>query len=144
MPSEHFCSLDSDVPGAPVYWKMMSGPPGPVDSRLTKAPRSWTKRLCVMKPCAAGRTGSSPPFSRKVTGAGRARSGFWTMVRATSRATPTHAAQSDAPVRNECSIRSKAMVQEHRVVGKGCVRRKLCHQGAELGPESSASCSSHG
>ena len=33
-------------------WNTKSGPPGPVDSRLMKAPTRGAQRLCALKPCA--------------------------------------------------------------------------------------------
>lgn len=82
---------------SPVCWNRTSGPAGPVDSRLIKAPTLEAHLLVFMKPCAAVRTVSSPPFSSSMRGTASLISGLDTITRAISSAVPTHAAQSDAP-----------------------------------------------
>lgn len=38
---------------SPACWNTVSGPPGPVDSRLMKAPTRAAHLLLLVKPCAA-------------------------------------------------------------------------------------------
>lgn len=81
----------------PLCWKTMSGPPGPVDSKLIIAPSPSLNLLCSLKACAPRRKASSPPLSRNTTGACSFRDSSLTSKRANSKATPTQLAQSDAP-----------------------------------------------